>query len=217
MLVSPVSATPRLTLSAVRGFAGSTVEIPLTFRYASNDLRNVVGLQADVRFDSALATGSTPGRGELLTNQVFDAQPLGAGWNRLVAYSENYQPLTTNGTLAQFTLTARPGVLQNVRMILSNVFLTTAEGSLVPVTPISGGIVINVVFLKSSGGADGYLLINTNTAGGRCFVVEATQDFTSWTAIDTNTASGGFLLFTDQETDAETFPYRFYRAIECDP
>jgi len=210
-------ATPRLTLSAVRGFGSSTVEIPLSLRYATNDARNVVGLQADVLFDSALATGTPPARGELLTNQVFDSQALGAGWQRLLIYSDSYQAFTTNGSVARFTLTVRPGVLQNVRMTLSNVFLTTAAGTLVPVTPISGGIVINVVFLKPGGGADGFLTINTNISGDRCFVVEATQDFTSWTAIDTNTASDGFLLFTDQETDAATFPYRFYRAIECDP
>src|SRR5262245_47599599 len=114
LLSQNLLATPCLRLSALRGFAGATVEIPLTFRYASNDVRNVVGLQADVLFDSALATGGGPVRGDLLTSQVFDTHPVGPGWNRLLLYSENYQPLSTNGTLAQFTLTVLPGVLQNV-------------------------------------------------------------------------------------------------------
>ena len=49
-LVPSAQATPRLALSYIRGFPAATVEVPLTLRYGTNDLRDVVGLQADVTF-----------------------------------------------------------------------------------------------------------------------------------------------------------------------
>ena len=41
---APIQATPRLGLPSIRGFPLATVEVPLTLRYGTNDLRDVVGL-----------------------------------------------------------------------------------------------------------------------------------------------------------------------------
>lgn len=214
LLASGAAATPRLQLGAVRGFGGSTVQLPLSLRYATNDARNVVGLQADLLFDSALAIGSPPVGGQVLADHLLDGHTLEGGWQRVLIYSDAYTPFT-NGELATFSFSIFVGVLQNVRLTLSNVFLTTATGEMVPVAVASGGIVINAVFLQPSGAADGYLLVNTNNAIDQCFVVQATEDLQTWVNIETNTAAGSFLLFSDQ--DADDYPYRFYRAIQCEP
>ena len=59
--------------------------------------------------------------------------------------------------------------------------------------------------------ADGQFMLTVTGPAGRTYDIEATEDFASWTVIGTGTLDEtGSLDFTD--SDAASFPKRFYRA-----
>ena len=64
-------AVPRLVVGIVRGFPGRTVEVPVSLRYRTNDVRDVVALQADVVFDANGVDDGTPSSGQLLSRHVL--------------------------------------------------------------------------------------------------------------------------------------------------
>ena len=60
-----------LRVGVVRGFPGNTVEVPVSLNYSSNEVRNVVALQADVLFDASGMNDGTPNSGPLLSRHVL--------------------------------------------------------------------------------------------------------------------------------------------------
>src|SRR6185503_8382194 len=143
-------------------------------------------------------------------HQLAANQPE-SGVQRVLVYSQNNSVLS-NGTVATIPFTVAAATLRNPRLVLANVILSTASGSPVVSSNISGGIVINQMYVRQDGTADGFLNLNT-TEPLDCSVIQATIDFQSWVNIATNAASGGYLLFLD--TEASGYPYRFYRAVSC--
>ena len=70
-------ATPRVALPYIRGFPTATVEVPLTLRYGTNDLRDVVGLQADVTFSGGQVDVGPIESGTAMDNHVIRlSQPV---------------------------------------------------------------------------------------------------------------------------------------------
>src|SRR5713101_6084579 len=74
---------PKLSIATVRGFPGNTVEVSVLLNYGSNDLQNVVALQADIVFDqTGLASGSATGGAALRNHSVVTSLP-GSGVRRV--------------------------------------------------------------------------------------------------------------------------------------
>src|SRR5437899_8693109 len=76
LAVESASGLPKLSLATVRGFPGNTVEVPILLNYGSNDLQNVVALQADILFDqTGLASGNPVGGAALQNHLVATSLP----------------------------------------------------------------------------------------------------------------------------------------------
>src|SRR6266436_8616722 len=71
-----------LRVSVVRGFPGNTVNVPVSLSYRSNEVRNVVALQADVVFDANGVSDGTPSSGSLLTQHVLASSAPAPGVRR---------------------------------------------------------------------------------------------------------------------------------------
>jgi hypothetical protein len=199
-------AMPRLSLSTVRGFPGATVEVPLTLRYATNDLLNVVGLQADVVIESGNAASDSPRAGDALRGHLVPSSQPSAKVRRILVYASNNAAIT-NGTVVTLPFVVPAGSFQNVRLTLTNVILATASALAVPATTVSGGIAIQPVYVRTDGDVDGFFFVPPNHE----YVVQATTNFNQWINLTTNGVVDSLLQFID--LDAHRYPYRFYRAM----
>lgn len=206
--VQVAPAIPRLTVGTQRGFPGNTVEVPITLRFGSNDLRNVVALQADLGFvPSEASPGALAGGSALRGHVLASSSPL-AGTRRILTYALNNAVLS-NGIVAMLPFTVMPGIRSNVRIELSNVILSTADGFSVPVTSVAGAIVVNPLYVRpTDGNVEGYM---EGLEDDRSYVVQATSNLVNWVNIATNAPLDSFLDFMD--LDAHLFPHRFYRAL----
>lgn len=205
-------AVPKLVAGIVRGFPGHTVEVPISLRYRTNDLRDVVALQADVVFDPRGVSDNTPTGGLMLANHVLASSSPAVGTRRLLVYSLSNTTLT-NGEVARIPFTVGPNEYRNLSLTLSNVILVRADASQVFGTTANGAVAVNQVYVAPDGRADGFLNVATNGTE-QCFVIQATTDFVTWVNVQTNSTEGGLLEFVDAGAGAYT--KRFYRAIVCD-
>lgn len=201
-----------LRVGTVRGFPGNTVEVPVTLRYGSNELRDVVAMQADVLFDASGLSDAAPSSGALLARHTLASSLPSPGVRRVLVYSLENAALT-NGLVATIPFTVAPKDYRNFTLTLSNVVLARADGTQVSGTNVNGFIAVSQVFLAADGHADGFLNVASNQVD-QCYVIQATTDFQSWVNVQTNSASGSLLEFADPR--ASQFPRRFYRAIVCD-
>ena len=206
-------AIPRLTVGTVRGFPGNTVEVPVTLRYGTNDLRNVVALQADVVFESVGLSDGLPAGGPIFVRHLLASSAPVTGTRRLLVYSPENAALT-NGVVATIPFTVAPKEYRNFTLTLSNVVLARADGSQVSGTNVNGFIGVSQVFLAPDGHADGFLNVPTNTGPEACWVVQSSSDLVAWTNLSTNSAAGNLLEFRDAQ--AGGFPQKFYRAVLCE-
>jgi hypothetical protein len=101
-----------LRVGVVRGFPGNTVEVPVSLNYRSNELRNVVGLQADVLFDASGINDANPTSGPLLDHHDLASSAPWSGVRRLLVYSPESAVLT-NGTIAHIPFTVAPNAFRN--------------------------------------------------------------------------------------------------------
>ena len=102
-------AIPRVSVGAVRGFPGTTINVPVSLIFASNDLRNVVAMQADVVFADDVLTTGTPASGTALRgHELASSQPV-PGTKRLLVYSL-VNSLFTNGVVASIPFSVTPCV-----------------------------------------------------------------------------------------------------------
>src|SRR5947207_3417438 len=111
-VLQSASGLPKLSIATVRGFPGNTVQVPVLLNYGSNDLQNVVALQADIVFDqSGLGSGTPTGGGALRNHSVATSLP-GAGVRRVLVYSPNNSALS-NGVVASLPFTLAAGQARN--------------------------------------------------------------------------------------------------------
>ena len=207
-------AVPRLVADVVRGFPGRTVDVPISLRYRTNDVRDVVALQADVVFD---ATGvadadAEPAPGVITSNHVLASSAPFIGTRRLLVYSPAGSVLT-NGEIASIPFNVGPNEYRNFTLRLTNVILVCADASQVFGETAHVAIAVNKVYVGPNGSADGFLDVTTNGIE-QCFIVQATTDFQTWSNVQTNSAEGALLQFVDPS--AGDYPQRFYRAIVCE-
>lgn len=207
-----VHAAPRLIAGVVRGFPGRTVEVPVSLRYRTNDVRDVVALQADVVFDSSGVDDSAPSPGGSLARHVFDSNDPVNGTRRLLVYSQS-SAILTNGEIARIPFAVAPNEFRNFTLRLENVILARADATRVSGEVSHGAIAVNPVYVGPTGQADGFLDVATNGTD-QCFVIQATTDFQSWVNVETNSTREALLQFIDPSASA--YPHRFYRAILCE-
>jgi len=205
-------AAPKLIAGIVRGFPGRTVEVPVSLRYRTNDVRDVVALQADVVFDVTGIEDSTPAPGAITANHVVDSSHPANGTRRLLLYSHGGSVLT-NGEIARIPFSVGPDEFRNFTLRLENVILVRGDASEVFGETVNGAIAVNQVYVGPSGQADGFLDVATNGTE-QCFIIQATTDFQTWVNVQTNRTEEALLQFIDPEAGA--FPKRFYRALVCD-
>ena len=105
-------AVPRLVAGIVRGFPGRTVEVPVSLRYRTNDVRDVVALQADVVFDATGIDDGAAAPGAITANHVLDSSNPVSGTRRLLVYSPGNAVLT-NGEVARVPFTVAPNEYRN--------------------------------------------------------------------------------------------------------
>ncbi len=199
-------AAPRLSLTTVRGFPGNTVEVPVMLRYETNELQNVVALQADVVFGPAGLSSGLPGGGGALPNHRVASSLPASGVRRLVIYSRTNAAFT-NGVIANLPFTVAAGQFRNFTLTLANVILARADGSQVPVSVVSGGIAVSRVFLRSDGDADFFL----DVLPEQPFSIQASTNLIDWLELTNLVTTGS--LFTQIDTDAHLYSHRFYRAL----
>ena len=201
-----------LRVGVVRGFPGNTVEVPVSLNYRSNEVRNVVALQADVLFDASGVADGTPSEGPLLSRHVLASSVPSPGVRRSLVYSLESAVLT-NGTIAHIPFTVGPNAFRIFSLTLSNVILVRADATQIPATNANGFVGVNQVFVAPDGHADGFLTVASNGVE-QCYIIQATTDFQSWVNVHTNSTEGALLEFVDPAAGAH--PKRFYRAIMCD-
>ena len=204
-------AVPRLVAGIVRGFPGRTVEVPLSLRYATNDVRDVVALQADVVFDATGVADSAPVAGVITSNHVLASSAPITGTRRLLVYSPAGSVLT-NGEVANIPFNVGPNEYRNFALRLTNVILVRADASQVSSDVTHGAIAVNQVYVGPNGSADGFLNVASNGVE-QCYIIQATTDFQTWSNVQTNSTEEALLQFID--SDAGGFQKRFYRAILC--
>jgi hypothetical protein len=209
---SEVQAVPRLVAGIVRGFPGRTVEVPVSLRYRTNDVRDVVAFQADVVFDASGVTDDVPVRGNIMSNHVLASSAPFTGTRRLLVYSPGNAVLT-NGEVASIPFSVGPQEYRNFTLRLTNIVMVRADASQVFGDVTHGAIAVNPVYVGPNGSADGFLDVTTNGTE-RCYIIQATTDFQTWSNVQTNSTEEALLQFIDP--DAGGFPKRFYRAILCE-
>ena len=205
-LAASAHANPRVGLPYLRGFPAATVEVPLTLRYGTNDLRDVVGLQADVTFSGGQVIVGPVELGTALDNHHLRLAETVAGTTQFLVFSPNNRVLT-NGSVVLLPCTMANNAFDNARLTLSNVILARADGTSVPLTAISGGVVIHPVFVHPDGHVDGFFAVQPDVS----YVVQATTDFVAWDDLITKSVLGSLLDFVDPT--ASEHPFRFYRAL----
>ena len=204
-------AVPRLVAGVVRGFPGRTVEVPITLSYRTNDVRDVVALQADVVFDANGVDDGTLTPGRITSKHVVDSSNPTSGTRRVLLYSLANSVLT-NGEIARVLFSVAPKAYRNFALRLENVILVRADASQVVSEVVHGVIAVNHVYVGPGGQADGLLNVATNGAE-QCFIIQATTDFRTWVNVQTNSTDDALLQFIDPQAAAH--PHRFYRAILC--
>jgi hypothetical protein len=205
-------AVPRLVAGIVRGFPGRTVEVPVSLRYRTNDVRDVVAFQADVVFDATGVTDSAPSPGVITSNHVLASSAPFTGTRRLLVYSAAGSVLT-NGDVARIPFSVGPTEYRNFALRLTNIVMVRADASQVFGDVTHGAIAVNQVYVGPNGSADGFLNVASNGVE-QCYIIQATTDFQTWSNVQTNSTEEALLQFIDPA--AGGFPKRFYRAILCE-
>jgi len=200
-----------LRVGTLRVLPGVATSVPVSLHYGTNEPRDVVAFQADVVFDAAGVADATPIRRPLLSQHLVASSQPEPGTRRLLVYALTNSVLA-NGELLLLPFTVGAGEHHNFPLTLTNIILVRADASTVPASPVDGYLAVNPVSVGPEGKVDGILNVASNEVE-QCYVVQATTNFVEWVNVDTNSALGSLLNFSD--ATAGGHPHRFYRAIGC--
>lgn len=141
LMVAAVGYAQTLTVGSDSGVQGQTLTIPVTF---TNDADNVVGLQFDVTFNTALVdiTGATAGSALSGTSFGFSTSEPSAGVRRIIITPPIVTPLPTvpSGELASLTVKI-VGASGTAPLALVNVSMSDASGGAVEPAALNDGTV----------------------------------------------------------------------------
>ncbi len=189
LMVAAVGYAQTLTVGSGSGVQGQTLTIPVTF---TNDADNVVGLQFDVTFNTALVdiTDATAGS-DLPASFGFSTNSPSAGVRRIIITPPMQTPLPNipDGEIAVLTINI-VGASGTAPLSLDNVSMSNATAGAVTPAALNDGTItiIENHTVTFTAGAGGYLTGTTPQTvddGGDCTPVTAVPDagyhFTGWT------------------------------------
>jgi hypothetical protein len=174
-------------------------------------VKNVVALQADILFDTNSLTAGNVTPGSVSANHIVASSQPAAGVKRLLLYALNTGVLS-NGILANLSFTLAPGSYpEALRLGVTNVILVTASAIPVLSTNLPGVIVINPVVIRPDGDVNFFLTVVPNES----YIVQGSIDLLEWLDLGRVDTPSAIIEFTD--TNAQVYPYRFYRAVSIQP
>ena len=194
---------PSLSVSSIRGFTDRDAELALALSRATN----TTAFQFDLSFNPLSVDRLPPVWSELLSNHVVRTHELKPGLWRMLIYSPSNALLAPNIQIAHlpFHIPATErngsGPITPSSFILAHPDATAIQ----PVSTRAGRIFISQVSPPDPDGSVGIFFPVTQSGE---YVLFASDDFSAWTPVSTNSASGNIVDFIDP--DAAKHPHRFY-------
>jgi hypothetical protein len=202
-------AAPVLSVDPIVGLPGTTVHVAVSYVTDTN----APSLQFDLLYSTNYLASGTPTGGDALSDhQVASSEPA-PGVRRVLIFSFSNTPIT-NGVLVfvPFTIATNSSD-HDEPLSLSNVVVSSPQAEPVPAYASNNVMVIaippriiSVVKTNSS------TIVELAGTDGRGYRLEAQTNpsDTQWISLVTNIAVNGIAEFED--TNAASFPFRFYRA-----
>jgi hypothetical protein len=205
-------AMPTMSVGTTAGAPGATVQVPINVTIDTD----VVGFQFDLWYSTNDLTPGMPVGGDALSDQQIYFNIVSPGDLRVLAYSLTDSPVTNGVAVYVPFLIASNAPDHDEMLLISNVVMSSAAGTSVPVTVNSNAVLsvavpplFTAIFPTNAGA------VHLELAGtiGRTYVIEATTSLAppQWIPLTTNTDLGGILPFDD--VFAGSLPVRFYRAV----
>ena len=205
-------AAPGLSSGNTTNLAGSTITVPFSFTGATN----VVALQFDVALDGSVLSSGNAVAGSATGMHTIGSIALSNAARRVVVYSST-NGFLQNGQIVNVPINIAALALESTTgLSISNAILADISGQPVaPVTLSPGSIRISTAVPAKLGSVlrapNGQAQFSVTGGNQRAYLIQASTNLTTWTSISTNTAAGGLINYFD--TNATSFPIRFYRAI----
>jgi hypothetical protein len=147
------------------------------------------------------------------TNHIVRSREIAPGVRRVVLYSRSHSAVASNRITGALAFNVAPdervgsGPIRPDGIVLAG---RTGQ-ALVPVNSVAGSVFVSSVYRDPGSGLVGLFLPGEPD---QKYLIQATEDFTSWATIATNTALSEFMDLVD--TDAPRYPHRFYRTALYD-
>lgn len=195
----------RVSGTAVRGFAGRTVNMPWSLQHTGT----ISGLQFELNFPSNKLMAGTYRHDGLSNNTVLRWRQIAPGQHRVLVYNKSAASLNTNANLGALPFMIPPGDYQGgASVTITNAIVSRTNAyEATPVKLVAGSLYTTPIYRGDDGVVDLLLTVSSN----RTYVVQATTNFVSWGNIATNFAAFDYIAVTD--TDAPLYSSRFYRAV----
>lgn len=202
-------SAPTTTLPFDGVAPGYTLLEPITI-HATNSL---AGFQCDVLFDaSRLSCTNVPTLVSGPVGVVVDGALIQPGQYRLLAYSPTGAALTTN-VVCDVTFSALTNAASGQVPLGSGIFhFGDTNAATITTGKVTHGLILvgNAFGFMPGGGRAQFLGTN-----GSNYVIAASTNLTSWTAISTNTATNS--LAWNVDSNSLVLPHRFYLSTLAPP
>jgi len=199
--------TPRpatLAVGNVPGYPGTTVNVPISVRQATND----VAAQFDLAYSPERTTPGTAVLAPAHAGHTVRSREVAPGVHRTLVYSMNNALLRTNGFRSSIPFQLPPGERAGSAPITpGNVILARRDATAIaPVVTSRGAVFTQPVNALPDGTVQFFLPSQPDAQ----YVIQATTDFVQWVNLTNTTATGDFMDLVD--VDAATYPHRYYRS-----
>ena len=208
--------------TASAALAGPTATLPydgvaqgyaITEAITLHATNNLAGFQCDVLFDSSrLACTNLPMLISGPAGVVVDGALMGPGQYRLLAYSPTGAALTTN-VVCDVTFSALTNAASGQVPLGSGIFhFGDTNAAAITTGKVNPGLIlVGTAFgIFPSGGRAQFLGVS-----GSNYVINASTNLTSWTAIATNTSTNSLAWTLD--TNSLVLAHRFYQSTLASP
>jgi hypothetical protein len=190
-------AAPTMSIGQTVGTPGATVQVPINITVDTD----VVGFQFDLWYSTNYLTPGTPVGGDALSGQDIAFNVVSPGDLRVLAFSFTDSPVTNGVAIYVPFATAANSPDHNESLLISNVVLSSAAGTSVPVTVNSNAVLsvaVPPVFTGIFPTNVGAMHLELTGTAGRTYIIEATTSLAppQWSPLTTNTDAPGILPST---------------------
>lgn len=197
-----------LSLGSTPGYPGTSASVPVRVYQATN----ITAAQFDFTFDTARATTSGPIPNPQNPGHTVRSREIAPGVHRTVVYSKRNRLLRTNGIAAiipfYIPFDERIG---SGPIVPSKAILASRDGAiLAPGVLNSGSVFVQFVNRLPNGTIQFFLPSDPDNH----YLIQATTNFIQWVDLTTTLSTGDFMDIID--TDAVSYPFRFYRSDKLD-